>query len=114
MESVGAVSYLLAGSDILILRHPETVKLVNRLKDQMITGDLDLSPADLAGKLAALNVKPQGEYPEIVKTAVAAAEPAKDEKKAGPAKAKEAAPKAAPAKPAPKAEPAAPKAAAPR
>ena len=116
MESVGAVSYLLAGSDILILRHPETVKLVKRLKDQLITGDLDMSPADLAGKLAALNVKPQGDYPEIVKTAVAAAEPAKEEKKAAPAKAKEAAPKAAPAKaaPAPKAEPAAPKAAAPK
>ncbi|MBI4767500.1 MAG: acetyl-CoA decarbonylase/synthase complex subunit delta [Deltaproteobacteria bacterium] len=114
MESVGAVAYLLAGSDILILRHPETVRLVKKLKDQLITGDLDLSPAELAGKLAALNVKPQGEYPEIVKTAVAAAEPAKEEKKAAPAKAKEAAPKAAPkAAPAaaPKAEPAAPKAA---
>jgi acetyl-CoA decarbonylase/synthase complex subunit delta len=116
MESVGAVAYLLAGSDILILRHPETVRLVKKLKDQLITGDLDMSPADLAGKLAGLNVKPQGEYPEIVKTAVAAAEPAKEEKKAAPAKAKEAAPKATPkaapekAAPAPKAEPA-PKAA---
>jgi acetyl-CoA decarbonylase/synthase complex subunit delta len=115
MEAVGAVSYLLAGSDILILRHPETVKLVNKLKDQLITGNLDMSPADLAGKLAALNVKPQGEYPEIVKTAIAAAEPVKEEKKAAPAKA-EVAPKSAPAKPAPapKAEPAAPKAAAPK
>jgi acetyl-CoA decarbonylase/synthase, CODH/ACS complex subunit delta len=111
MEAVGAVSYLLAGSDILVLRHPETVKLVKRLKDQLITGDLDMSPADLAKKMAALNVKPQGEYPEIVKTAIAAAEPAKEEKKAAPAKAKEAAPKPAPA---PKAEPAAPKAAAPK
>jgi acetyl-CoA decarbonylase/synthase complex subunit delta len=116
MESVGAVAYLLAGTDILILRHPATVKLVNRLKDQLITGDLDMSPADLAGKLAALNVKPQGDYPEIVKTAVAAAEPVKEEKKAALAKAKEAAPKAAPEKaaPAPKAESAAPKAAAPK
>ncbi|OGP51982.1 MAG: acetyl-CoA synthase [Deltaproteobacteria bacterium RBG_13_43_22] len=116
MEAVGAVSYLLAGSDILILRHPETVKLVKRLKDQMITGDLDLSPADLAAKLASLNVKPQGDYPEIIKTAVAVAEQAKEEKKAAPAKAKEAAPKAAPAKPAPapKAEPAAPKAPEPK
>ena len=116
MESVGAVAYLLAGSDILILRHPETVKLVKRLKEQLITGDLDMSPADLASKLAALNVKPQGDFPEIVKTAVAAAEPVKEEKKAAPAKAKEAPPKAAPVKPAPapKAEPAAPKAAAPK
>jgi acetyl-CoA decarbonylase/synthase, CODH/ACS complex subunit delta len=113
MESVAAVSYLLAGSDIMILRHPETVKLVKKVMNQLITGDLDMSPADLAAKLKALNAKPAGDYPEIVKSAKAAAEPAKEEKKAAPAKAKEAAPKAAPAKPAPKAEPApAPKAAA--
>jgi acetyl-CoA decarbonylase/synthase, CODH/ACS complex subunit delta len=111
MESVAAMSYLLAGSDIMILRHPETVKLVKKLMDQMITGDLDMSPADLAAKLKALNVKPAGDYPEIVKTQIAAAAPAKEEKKAAPAKAAPA-PKAAPAKaaPAPKAEPAAPKA----
>ncbi|MFH0786343.1 MAG: acetyl-CoA decarbonylase/synthase complex subunit delta [Pseudomonadota bacterium] len=116
MEAVAAVSYLLAGSDIMILRHPETVKLVKKIMDQMITGDLDLSPADLAAKLKALNVKPQGDYPEIVKTAkAAAAEPVKEEKKAAPAKAKEAAaPKAAPVKAAPPAEPAVPQAVAPK
>jgi acetyl-CoA decarbonylase/synthase, CODH/ACS complex subunit delta len=106
MESVAAVSYILAGSDILILRHPDTVKLVKKLMNQLITGDLDMNPADLAAKLKALNVKPAGDYPKIVKTAKAAAEPAKEEKKAAPPKAKEAAPapKAAPAAPAPKAE----------
>jgi acetyl-CoA decarbonylase/synthase, CODH/ACS complex subunit delta len=114
MEAVGAVSYLLAGSDILILRHPETVKLVKKFMNQLITGDLDMSPVDLAAKLKALNVKPQGDFPEITKTQVAAAAPAKEEKKAAPAKAKEAAPKAAPAKAAAKPEPAAPKAAAPK
>ncbi|MEW6188175.1 MAG: acetyl-CoA decarbonylase/synthase complex subunit delta, partial [Thermodesulfobacteriota bacterium] len=45
MEAVGAVTYLLAGSDILILRHPDSVALVKKLKDQLITGDLDMSPA---------------------------------------------------------------------
>jgi acetyl-CoA decarbonylase/synthase, CODH/ACS complex subunit delta len=116
MEAVAAVSYLLAGSDILILRHPDTVKLVKKLMDQMITGDSDISPAEMAAKLKALNVKPAGDYPKIVKTKIAAAAPAKEEKKAAPAKAKEAAPKAAPAKPAPapKAEPTAPQAAAPK
>lgn len=114
MESVAAASYLLAGSDILILRHPETVSLVKKFMDLLITGDLGISPADLSAKLKNLNSKPAGEYPEIVKTKVAVAAPEKVEKKAAPAKAKEAAPKAAPAKaaPAPKAEPApAPKAA---
>jgi acetyl-CoA decarbonylase/synthase, CODH/ACS complex subunit delta len=116
IEGVGAVSYLLAGSDILILRHPESVKLVKRFMDLMITGDLDMSAADITGKLKALNVKPQGDFPGIVKTAVAAAEPVKEEKKAAAAKPKEA-PKVAPAKPAPaapKAEPAAPKEVAPK
>ena len=51
MEAVAAVSYLLAGSDMLILRHPETVKLVKKFIDLMITGDTDISPADLAAKL---------------------------------------------------------------
>jgi acetyl-CoA decarbonylase/synthase complex subunit delta len=104
MEAVGAVSYLLAGSDILILRHPEAVKLVKRFMELLITGDLAISPADLEAKLAALNKKPEGEFPEIVKTRVAAPEPEKVEKKAAPAKPKEAPPKTAP-KPAPAAAP---------
>ncbi|MGA3085492.1 MAG: acetyl-CoA decarbonylase/synthase complex subunit delta [Thermodesulfobacteriota bacterium] len=94
MEAVGAVSYLLAGSDILILRHPETVKLVKRLMAQMISGDSDIGPSDLKAKLAALNVKPKGDYPEITQKKAADAEPKKEEKKAAPAKAKETAPKA--------------------
>jgi len=114
MEAVGAVSYLLAGSDILILRHPETVKLVKRLMAQMISGDLDMSPADMTAKLAALNVKPKGDYPEIIKKKAADDQSVKEEKKAAPAKAKETAPKVASVKPAPKAEPAAQKTTAPR
>jgi acetyl-CoA decarbonylase/synthase complex subunit delta len=96
MEAVGAVSYLLAGSDILILRHPETVKLVKRFMAQMISGDLDMGPKDLTAKLAALNVKPKGDYPEIIKKKAVDAQPVKVEKKATPPKAKEsAAPQAA-------------------
>ncbi len=94
MEAVGAVSYLLAGSDILILRHPETAKLVKRLMAQLISGDLDMGPLDLKAKLAALNVKPKGDYPEITKKKAAAVQPRKEEKKAAPPQAKETAPKA--------------------
>ena len=114
MEAVGAVSYLLAGSDILILRHPETVKLVKKLMAQLIGGDLDMGPAELTAKLAALNVKPKGDYPEIIKTKEAVTEPIKEEKKATPAKAKGTAPNAASVKPASKSEPAAPQVAAPK
>jgi acetyl-CoA decarbonylase/synthase complex subunit delta len=35
MESVTAASLLLAGSDLLILRHPETVKMVKTLIDEL-------------------------------------------------------------------------------
>ncbi len=111
MEGVGAVAYLLAGSDVLIMRHPESVTLVKKFMDLLITGDKDLSPADLAAKLKALNVKPEGTYPEIVKTVVAGPEKKEEKKPAAPPKAKPAPAKAAPA---PKAEPAAPKAATPK
>jgi len=94
MEAVAAVTYLLAGSDLLILRHPETAKLVRKFIDLLITGDTVLAPADLAAKYKALNVKPEGNYPEIVKTAAAVKE---EKKAAAPPKEKAAAPKEAPA-----------------
>jgi acetyl-CoA decarbonylase/synthase complex subunit delta len=35
MEAVGAVCYLLAGSDILIMRHPEAIKLAQEMIDEL-------------------------------------------------------------------------------
>jgi len=46
MESVGAVTYLMAGSDILILRHPETVRMVRAFIDLVADGG---SAADVQG-----------------------------------------------------------------
>ncbi|MCP4693325.1 MAG: acetyl-CoA decarbonylase/synthase complex subunit delta, partial [Desulfobacterales bacterium] len=46
MEAVGAVSYLLAGSDILIMRHPEAIKLVKAYIDLVVDGG---SAMDAAG-----------------------------------------------------------------
>ncbi len=37
MEAVGAVCYLLAGSDILIMRHPESIKLAQEMIDDLMT-----------------------------------------------------------------------------
>jgi acetyl-CoA decarbonylase/synthase complex subunit delta len=115
MEAVAAVTYLLAGSDLLILRHPETAKLVRKFIDLLITGDTVLAPADLAAKYKALNVKPEGNYPEIGKTAAAVKE---EKKAAAPPKEKAVAPKDAPSpkpavapKPAAAAKPEAPAAA---
>ncbi|MEW5908499.1 MAG: acetyl-CoA decarbonylase/synthase complex subunit delta [Thermodesulfobacteriota bacterium] len=38
MEAVGAVSYLLAGSDILVMRHPEAIRMVKAFIDLLKTG----------------------------------------------------------------------------
>jgi acetyl-CoA decarbonylase/synthase, CODH/ACS complex subunit delta len=46
MEAVGAVTYLMAGSDILIMRHPEAVRMVKSFIDLMADGG---SAADVAG-----------------------------------------------------------------
>ena len=46
MEVVGAVCYLAAGSDVLILRHPESVRIVRSYIDLMVNGG---SAADVTG-----------------------------------------------------------------
>ena len=86
MEAVGAVTYLLAGSDILIMRHPESVRLVKAFIDLGLAGGSAKDVAPIAKKLPAAAVD------------LAALAPAPDltiaeEKKAAPAA--KAAPKAA-------------------
>jgi acetyl-CoA decarbonylase/synthase complex subunit delta len=107
MEAVGAVTYLLAGSNVLIMRHPEAIRLAKAYIDLLADGGsaADISP--IAKRLPAAEVD------------LAALAPAPDltieEEKAKPAPAKAApkeAPKAAPA--AAKPAPAAPKAEAPK
>jgi acetyl-CoA decarbonylase/synthase complex subunit delta len=104
MESVGAVAYLMAGSDVLILRHPETVRLVKAYIDLMMEGG---SAADMAAIAKRLDAKP-------VDLAALAPKPdltIEEEKAAKPAPAKKAEAKPAPAA---AAKPAAPKAEAPK
>lgn len=104
METTEAVALLLAGSNMVFLRHPESVKLVRNYIDLVYEGG-DTVAADLK----QVQFVPSDKLPKVEKKAVAA--PAKEKKEAEPAK------KAAPAKKeaAPKAEPpkkeAAPKAA---
>jgi acetyl-CoA decarbonylase/synthase complex subunit delta len=79
LECVGAVSYLMAGSDILVLRHPESVKRVKEFMGLMMTGDMAMNPDRLAAKLNVINVKPEGDFPKIEKMKVEAKP--KEEKK---------------------------------
>ncbi len=116
MEAVGAVSYLLSGSSILIMRHPEAIKLTNAFIGLLYSGGSasDVAPIekrldDVDIDFAAMAPKPDLTIEEEKKAA--------PKKKAAPAKkaapkaaAKPAAPKAAPAPAAKKAAPAAPKA----
>jgi len=105
MEAVGAISYLMAGSDILIMRHPESIRMVKAFIDLAMDGG---AAKDVAGIQKAL-----GEV--AIDYAALAPEPdltieAEKEKKAAPAE-KKAPPKAAEApKAAPKKAEAPPKA----
>ncbi len=103
MEAIGAVAYLMAGSDLLFMRHPESVRLVKAFIDLAMDGGsaADVAPIkkeldDVDIDFASLSPKPDLTIEE--------------EKKAAPKK--KAVPKAAPKAAAPKA--AAPKAAAPK
>ena len=95
MESTAAVAYLLAGSDIVILRHPESVRLTRSFIDLMINGglasdveeiskSLELEEADLI----SISPEPDLDFGE--------AEAAPKEKPAAPKKAAVKKPEAAP------------------
>jgi acetyl-CoA decarbonylase/synthase complex subunit delta len=90
MEAVGAVTYLMAGSDILIMRHPEAIRMAKSFIDLLIGG----------GK--ASDVAPIKKQLDDVELNLAALSPAPDltieadkAKAAAPAAAKAEAPKAA-------------------
>ena len=112
MEAVGAVSYLMAGTDIMIMRHPEAIRLVKAFIDLVSDGGsaVDVAPVakaldDVDIDFAALAPEPDLTIAEekAAPAKKAAAKPKTEEKapakKAAP---KEAAPKKAEAK---KAEP---------
>lgn len=102
LEAVCAVSYLMAGGDILIMRHPEAIRLTQAFIDLMMEGGSAAEIAGITKQLAEVDIDFASLAPAPDTTI------AEEEKK--PAAAKPAAPKAE-AKPA---APAAPKAEAPK
>ncbi len=107
MEAVAAVSYMLAGSDVLIMRHPEAIRLAKAYIDLLADGGSAADVAPIAKQLTGVDVDLSALAPKPDLTIEE--EKAKPAPKAAP---KKAAPKPAAAKPAPKAAPAAPAAAA--
>lgn len=111
MEAVGAVSYLMSGADVLIMRHPEAVRMVKGYIGLMAAGGDAKALAGITKRLPAVKIDLLAKSPAPNLTIT-------EEKKAAPAPAApkaEAAPKpeakpAAAAPAAPAAAPAAPKA----
>ncbi len=102
MEAVGAVAYLMSGSDVLIMRHPESIRLVKSYIDLIYNGGVatDVAPIrkQLAeAKLDLLSISPEPDL-TIEEEKVAKPTPAKKEvapepeKKIEPVAKKEAAP----------------------
>jgi acetyl-CoA decarbonylase/synthase, CODH/ACS complex subunit delta len=99
MEAIGAVSYLLAGSSLLIMRHPEAIRLTKEFIEALSGGGSLKNSAPIAKVLAEVNIDFAALAPKPDLTIAA------EEKKAAPAAKKEA--PAAPAAAAPAAKPAA-------
>ena len=104
MEAVGAVTYLMAGSDILIMRHPEAIRLTKAFIDLMLDGGMatDVAPVvkrldDVDIDMASLAPEPDLTIEEEKKKA-APAKKAAPEKKAAPAAKAAPVEKAAPVK----------------
>ncbi|MDR0477946.1 MAG: acetyl-CoA decarbonylase/synthase complex subunit delta [Desulfobulbaceae bacterium] len=98
LEAVGAVSYLMSGSNILIMRHPEAVRMVREFIKAMADGGSLQSVAGLNKRLSAASVDFAALAPAYDLTI-------EEEKKAAAPAAKKAAPAAAPAAAKPAAAP---------
>jgi len=93
MEAVAAVCYLMAGSDVVILRHPETVSLIHSYIDLMITGGMAKDVQGVSKRLkeeavdlVSLSPEPNLEFGEREAAQKVKAEKAvKKEKKPAPA-----------------------------
>jgi acetyl-CoA decarbonylase/synthase complex subunit delta len=104
MEAVGAVSYLMSGSSILIMRHPESIKLVKAFIDLAYAGGSAMDIGPVTKQLDDVEIDFAAMSPEPDLTIV------EEEKKAPPKKAapeKKEAPKPAAAAPKTEAKPAA-------
>jgi len=96
MEVVSAVSYLLAGSDVVILRHPESVRLVKAFIDRLLNGgslqDLEGIAKNLPEEkadLTAVSPEPNLDFGEAEAAPKKKEKPQKKAAKKEPAKKKE-------------------------
>jgi len=110
MEAVGAVAYLMSGSNVLIMRHPESIRMVKSYIDLVYEGGMATDVAPIQKQLAEVDIDllALSPEPDLTIEEEKKKKPAPAKKEAAPEPAKKAEPKAeaaAPAAPAPKAEP---------
>jgi acetyl-CoA decarbonylase/synthase complex subunit delta len=96
METVAAVCYLMAGSDVVILRHPESVRLVRSFVGLMTEGGMATDVGEIAkrlpeekGDLASMAPEPNLDFGEPESAPKPKTPPKKKEEKAAPPPKKE-------------------------
>jgi acetyl-CoA decarbonylase/synthase complex subunit delta len=116
MEAVGAVAYLMAGSDVLIMRHPESIRLIKSYIDLIYEGGMATDVAGVQKQLEAVDVDLLALSPQPDLTIAEEKKPAPAKKEAAPKPEQKAAPaaKKEPPPPPPKKAAEAPAAAAPK
>jgi len=110
MEAVGAVAYLMSGSNVLIMRHPESIRMVKAYIDLVYEGGTanDVAPIQKQLDDVDIDLLALSPEPDLTIAEEKAKKPVPAKKEAAPEPAKAATPaakEAAPAEPAPKAEP---------
>ncbi len=107
MEAVGAVAYLMSGSNLLIMRHPESIRMVKAYIDLVYEGGMATDVAPIAKQLADVDIDllALSPEPDLTIAEEKKKKPAPAKKAAAPEPAKKAAPEAKAAAPAAKAEP---------
>ncbi len=108
MEAVAAVAYLMAGSDVLIMRHPEAVRMMRSFIDLMIDGGSAADVAPIAKQMGTVEIDlaSMSPAPDLTIEEEKAKKEAPKKKAAPEGKAEPKAEKKAAPKPAAKAEPA--------
>ena len=106
MEAVGAVAYLMSGSNLLIMRHPESIRMVKAYIDLVYEGGMAMDVAPIQKQLDDVDIDllALSPEPDLTIAEEKAKKPAAA-KKAAPEPAKKAAPEVKKAAPAKKAEP---------
>ena len=112
MEAVGAVAYLMSGSNVLLMRHPESVRMIKAYIDLVADGGVASDVAAITKQLPEVDVDlaALSPAPDLTIEAEKEKKAAPAKKEAAPAPAKEAAPAEPEKKAAPAPEPAAAKA----